>query len=376
MHGTSAWLRTLLTFSYSQSSVILRQQVRTCFPRASRHLCAIPHSPSTAPAVFTIYYNDVYKVPLPPNHRFPMQKYEDVRRRIQAVIHSSSNEEEGDDDPTFCVSPMVSLTDLETTHCSDYIARFLRGDQTETEQRNVGFPWSPAGVRRALSSTGGTVAAALAAADSSGWAAHVAGGTHHAFFDYGEGFCVFSDIAVAANVVRQRYPDRIRRVLILDLDVHQGNGNAVLFQDDPDVFTFSMHCCANYFSKKESSDLDIELPSGCTDATYLATLRHWLKRLKEEAGPFDFVFYQAGVDILHCDRLGRMEVSPEGVARRDQLVFEFCRELGVPLTITMGGGYPKSTVEWEPIIEAHANVCIEAYLFRKSWIHSLAERPA
>lgn len=267
----------------------------------------------------------------------------------------------------------------------------MRGDQTERELRNVGFPWSMDGVRRSLSSTGGTVAAAKAVCEavrvrrqqsnvgddesqtspkSLIWAAHVAGGTHHAFFDRGEGFCVFSDIAVAANVVRRLYPDVLSsRMLILDLDVHQGNGNAVLFQGRPDVITFSLHCEANYFSPKEQSDLDIELPAGCTDETYLSTLQHWLRQIKRhhDTHAFDLVFFQAGVDVLEEDRLGRMSLTQQGVRRRNQMVFDFCRDLNVPLVITMGGGYPRNEESWQPILQAHANVYIQAWHYLRQF---------
>jgi acetoin utilization deacetylase AcuC-like enzyme len=164
---------------------------------------------------------------------------------------------------------------------------------------------------------------------------------------------------VAANVVLQEFPT-IQRILILDLDVHQGNGNAVLFQNNPNVLTVSMHCKANYFSAKQTSDLDIELPADCDDDTYLITLKHWLSRLKREAGQFDLIFFQAGVDVLQHDRLGRMNLTHRGVRRRNELVFEFAQD--TPLVITMGGGYPKSE-DWAPILEAHANVYIQAHQF-------------
>jgi acetoin utilization deacetylase AcuC-like enzyme len=310
---------------------------------------------------FRIYYNDVYEVHLPPNHRFPMQKYRMVREMLQAKIRRGSNSTAIDPTPDgvpprdpapsvdceFIVSPLATIAELETTHDHTYIDRFVKGLQTAAEIRNVGFPWSPEGVDRALSSTGGTVAAACAVVEESlrrrrwrqagssrrpapCWSAHVAGGTHHAFRDYGEGFCVFSDIAVAANVVRERYASHVRKVLVLDLDVHQGNGNAVLFENRDDVFTFSMHCSANYFSSKRTSDLDIELPPGCTDETYLITLYHWLQKLRSE-GNFDLIFYQAGVDVLECDRLGQLSMSPRGVRRRNQLVYDFCLDLGIPV---------------------------------------------
>jgi acetoin utilization deacetylase AcuC-like enzyme len=333
---------------------------------------------------FPIYYNDVYEVKLPPNHRFPMEKYRKVRDIVQNAILSLK-----DDSRVHCefrVSPVASVSELLTTHSEQYVQRFMNGDLTEEEIRNVGFPWSPSGVDRARSSVGGTVAAAVAvcqelqqrsnAKSSSGpydseridktccWGAHVAGGTHHAFFDRGEGFCVFSDIAVATNVILDRFPDLVKRVLIVDLDVHQGNGNAVLFQGRDDVFTFSMHCSANYFSDKQTSDLDIELPPDCNDETYLATLSHWLKQIQKNAGRFDFIFYQAGVDVLFHDRLGRMNISADGIKRRDTLIYNYAANiLKIPMVITMGGGYPRSGSDWAPILDAHANVYIQAYNF-------------
>lgn len=338
---------------------------------------------------FPIYYNDVYEVTLPPNHRFPMGKYRKVREKIQNVITSSSTSDSKHRVACeFRISPLATISELSTTHSLHYIQRFMSGDLSESEIRNVGFPWSPSGVDRSRSSVGGTVAAAVAVCqelelrsshnsrrsslddeiytpiDGCCWGAHIAGGTHHAFHDYGEGFCVFSDIAVAVNVVLQRFPDLIKRVLIVDLDVHQGNGNAVLFHGRDDVFTFSMHCSANYFSEKQTSDLDIELPVDCNDETYLATLRHWLKQIQKNAGTFDFIFYQAGVDILVHDRLGRMNISPEGVKRRDTIIFDYAANvLQVPMVMTMGGGYPRTGTDWSHIIDAHANVYIEAYKF-------------
>jgi acetoin utilization deacetylase AcuC-like enzyme len=267
---------------------------------------------------------------------------------------------------------LATFEELATTHSEEYIQRFLEGDQTEKEQRNVGFPWSQQGVERALSSVGGTSSAACDICDVwkaqrkqglAPWGAHIAGGTHHAFYDRGEGFSVFSDIAVAANIILQRYPDTIQNILIVDLDVHQGNGNAVLFQDRPEVATFSIQCEGNYFSEKEKSDLDVELPIGCNDQTYLATLNHWLNRIQREKGDdFDLIFFQAGVDVLEDDRLGRMSLSQKGVQRRNELVFQFARSLNVPLVICMGGGYPR-TEDWTPIIEAHANVYFQAHRF-------------
>jgi acetoin utilization deacetylase AcuC-like enzyme len=345
---------------------------------------------------FRVYYNDVYEVPLPPRHRFPMKKYRMVRERIQQQIQARQQTQQKptihNNNIDFVVSPLATVEELATTHDPDYIQRFLSGNQTQTEQRNVGFPWSPQGVDRALSSVGGTLAAACyvckhqqrqqqrnatqqqPSTAKPAWAAHVAGGTHHAFYDCGEGFSVFSDMAVAANVVLQRYPTVVsNNILLVDLDVHQGNGNAVLFQGNPKVFTFSVHCSGNYFSEKQRSDLDLELPIGCNDSTYLMTLHHWLKefRRRHDRGEFviDLVFFQAGVDILEADRLGRMNLTPEGVRRRNELVYQFVHDIQAPLVICMGGGYPKRLSAededdgWPEIIDAHANVYLQAYEF-------------
>ena len=298
----------------------------------------------------------------------------------------------------FRVSPLATIEHLQTTHCPSYIDRYLNGHMTPKEIRNIGFPWSQSHVKRSLSSVGGTVAAAIhvcqqkqslqqqqqqqhSSSDYNDdsiplfWSAHVAGGTHHAFYDYGEGFCIFSDIAVAANVILQKYPDIVKRILIIDLDVHQGNGNAVLFQGKDNVLTFSMHCQNNYFSPKQQSDLDIELPSDCNDITYLSTLHYWLNTKLQQTlmsneddhtnkhKVVDFLFFQSGVDILKEDRLGKMSLSQKGISKRNQMVYEFAKRNQLPLVITMGGGYPNHKDNWEPIIDAHSNVYIQAYEF-------------
>ena len=325
-------------------------------------------------AMFNVYYNDVYEVQLPPKHRFPMEKYRKVRMIAQSEI-----EKINDSNITrFIKSPLATFEELATTHSEEYIRRFLTGDQTEREQRNVGFPWSKQGVDRALSSVGGTLAATIDVCDalklmkrnqnsfnekSMFWGAHVAGGTHHAFYDYGEGFCVFSDIAVAANVALEKYPDVVKRIAIIDLDVHQGNGNARLFANNDNVFTFSLHCRENIFSRPEVSDLDIELPAECTDATYLQTLQYWLKRIFSSSS-FDLVFFQAGIDIVEDDRLGKLNISRKGIEKRNEFVYRYAFDYSVPLIITMGGGYPKGN--WEPILNAHADVYIGAHKFMMS----------
>lgn len=362
---------------------------------------------------------------MPPGHRFPMSKYKKVRKAVQAHVNNSEQQIQCE----LRVSPLATFEQLSTTHCTQYIQRYLSGQMTETENRNIGFPWSLQLVNRTLSSAGGTVAAAVDAyeeylrrynsntlvLDDDGslkrqnddgqtdnahlsWSAHVAGGTHHAFRDYGEGFCIFSDIAVAANVLLQKFPYQpstittaddpktnskgIRRILIIDLDVHQGNGNAALFQGNDHVQTFSVHCRSNYFSKKENSDLDVELPPRCTDETYLSTLKHWLRRIEEhpfddddddqlekqrQKKPFDFIFYQAGVDIHKDDRLGRLSITQKGITKRNKLVFDFANRMQSPLVICMGGGYPKND-DWAPILTAHAGVYIEAHQYLSSFV--------
>lgn len=311
---------------------------------------------------FKLFYNDGYEVPLPPKHRFPMGKYRIVRELLQR--------DPSLDNIDFQVSPLVSGTDLRTTHCAEYISRFLCNMLTPAENRAVGFPWSPGSVKRALSSVGGTVAATHAVLQDGYWAAgHVAGGTHHAFFDRGEGFCVFSDIAVAANVALRDYAPSsgkkrgVERVLIVDLDVHQGNGNAVLFSSERRVTTFSMHCEGNFFSEIQISDVDVALPIGCSDSEYLAALDTWLPLLFTSARP-DLTYFQAGIDGLESDRLGRMSLTAAGLRARNARVMEAAAAYGSPIVVTMGGGYPsdleESSAPFQEVCAVHADVYIEA----------------
>ena len=411
--GYCLLLRSATALSSSGRLTVHSGRLQATLSGGHRHLCsrlhastasafgdsALKDSPSTLSGLpyFSIYYNDVYEVDMPPGHRFPMAKYRQVREAVQSKLTNNADEQKVIQ-CTFSVSPLATYEQLSATHCPEYIQRYLRGQMTESENRNIGFPWTLQHVNRTLSSTGGTVAASLDAyaeylrrcnsqVENAHlcWSAHVAGGTHHAFEDYGEGFCIFSDIAVAANVLLQKYPyqpsgstaDRgIRRILIIDLDVHQGNGNAKLFQENDRVQTFSVHCRSNYFSKKESSDLDVELPSGCTDETYLSTLSHWLRRIEQHPfddgdlhqKPFDFIFYQAGVDIHKDDRLGRLSITQEGISRRNKMVYEFAHRMKCPFTICMGGGYPKD--DWSPIIGAHTSVYVEAHQYLSSLVNT------
>lgn len=255
---------------------------------------------------------------------------------------------------------MATFDMLSTTHCPQYINRFLNGELTPIENRRIGFPWSLEGVRRTTSSVGGTVAAMKAVClnecDVSG---HLAGGTHHAFYDRGEGFCVFSDIAVAANIALTVHKEVVQKILIIDLDVHQGNGNSCLFKDNRQVFTLSLHCKDNYFSEKQKSDVDVEVNGGAGDDEYNELVEFWVSYCMKEVRP-DLVFFQAGVDIFQGDRLGKLKISREGIRTRNSIVYNAVKNSSARLVITMGGGYPKdlnpTSSSFLDIIGAHIDV--------------------
>ncbi len=274
-----------------------------------------------------LFYCDTFVLPLPQGHRFPMAKYGLLRDRVEA---------EGLARPGRLKVP-ESATDqaLGTVHTSGYLKRVITGTLSPKEIRRIGFPWSPELVERSRRSVGGTIAAARAAMEE-GVAMNLSGGTHHAFPDHGEGFCVFNDVAVAARVMQRE--KRAERMAILDLDVHQGNGTAFVFRDDPTVFTFSLHGANNYPFRKEASDLDLELPDGAHDDLYLAEAARGVEEALDRAEA-ELVFYLAGADPFHGDRLGRLGVSKAGLATRDHRVLEACRSRGIPVALVMSGGY-------------------------------------
>lgn len=319
----------------------------TAAASAAAGLRAPAHVP---PPIF--FYNDVYRVDLPDGHRFPMGKYEAVRTSLQHELGDTAE---------FRVSPVASVAELTTSHTRGYVERVLRNELSPAELRRIGFPGGQQSIDRALSSVGGTVAAARAIFERAGQrvTGHVAGGTHHAFSDRGEGYCVFSDIAVAAHCILREQPSAVRSCLIIDLDVHQGNGNAALFASEPRVFTFSMHCAGNFFSAVESSDLDVEVPIGAGDDAYIALLADALSGLFERAAP-NLVFFQAGVDVLASDRYGKLKLSRAGVRRRNEAVFDSCARHDVPLVVTMGGGYPRDLSSGSgdafQVVQAHMDV--------------------
>jgi acetoin utilization deacetylase AcuC-like enzyme len=242
----------------------------------------------------------------------------------------------------------ASFEDVTAVHDASYAARVRDGTLDAREVRRLGFPWSEALVTRAVRSVGGTLTA-MAWALEHGAAGHMAGGTHHAFRDRGEGFCVFNDIAVAIAVARRDHG--LRRVAVVDLDVHQGNGTAHIFVDDADVFTCSLHAAKNYPFRKERSSLDVALADADGDAAYLAALDAALDRVVGHRP--ELLFYQAGVDGLAGDRLGRLALTHAGLRARDARVYRLARSLGVPLVVTLGGGYHRTI---EASVEAHANV--------------------
>lgn len=287
-----------------------------------------------------IAWSPVYKYELPEGHRFPMAKYELIPEQL---LYEGTVRDEHFFHPG-SLSEEVALL----THTRDWWERMNAVRLSEREIRAIGFPINEHFVRRGRHISQGTVECAHFALQH-GCALNVAGGTHHAFADRGEGFCCFNDQAVAANYLL--YKGLAQKVLIVDLDVHQGNGTASIFHDEPRVFTFSMHGERNYPIRKEKSDLDIGLPDGMGDADYLRILADTLPRLLDEVQP-DFVFYLSGVDILASDKLGRLDVSREGCRARDHAVLSLCHRHRLPVAVSMGGGYSPRIAD---IVEAHAN---------------------
>lgn len=290
-----------------------------------------------------IFYNDHFVLPLPPGHRFPMQKYALLRAAVQAWAPHALHE-----------APAASEDELRLAHTADYVRRMLDGGLSEEEVRRIGFPWSPPMAERARRSVGATIAAARAALRD-GIAVNLAGGTHHAHADHGEGFCCFNDVAVATRVLQRERA--VERVLICDLDVHQGNGTAAIFAGDASVFTFSMHGERNFPARKEASTLDVALPDGCTDEDYLAALRAQLPGIIDRFRP-QMMFYLAGADPYAGDRLGRLALSKAGLAERDRMVLRLARDTGLPVAVTMAGGYAD---EVDDIVDIHFNTVRTAF---------------
>jgi acetoin utilization deacetylase AcuC-like enzyme len=301
------------------------------------------------------FYTDRFVLPLPPGHRFPMVKYARLRERCLAEGVLAP---EGLAEP-----PAAGWDDLARAHDAAYIAAVRDGRLAPLEQRRIGFPWSAAMVERSRRSAGATLAAgrvALDEAERGGWgiAVNLAGGTHHAHPAHGEGFCVFNDAAVAVRALQAE--GRAIRAVVLDCDVHQGNGTAAIFAADPSVFTFSIHGARNFPFRKERSTLDVELPDGAGDEVFLAALELHVPAILGEFRP-DFAVYLAGADPWRDDRFGRLAMSKEGLRARDRFVLEACRAVGVPVAVAMAGGYGRDTEDTVDIHLATVRSCAELW---------------
>lgn len=287
-----------------------------------------------------IAYHPSYKHSLPVGHRFPMEKYELLP---QQLLHEGTCTDENFFEPK---KPLE--TDILAVHSKEYFENLLNLTIDERAARKIGFPMSETLIERELRIAQGTIEA-CGYALKYGIAMNIAGGTHHAYTNRGEGFCMLNDQAIAARYLQNN--KLASKILIVDLDVHQGNGTAEIFQNDGSVFTFSMHGAGNYPFKKEKSDLDIAVPDGSGDEIYLQKLKQTLPKLIDEQQP-DFIFYLSGVDILESDKLGRLNCTLEGCKERDSFVLQLCKDLQIPVEVSMGGGY---SPEIKTIIEAHAN---------------------
>lgn len=288
-----------------------------------------------------IAFHPVYKYTLPKGHRFPMEKYELLP---QQLLYEGTCEPEN-----FFRPGIPKNEDVLEVHTREYFESLTNLTIDKRAVRKIGFPISEAFIERELHIVQGTIESSEYALKN-GISMNIAGGTHHAFTDRGEGFCMLNDQAIAAKYLLKSY-SKINKILIVDLDVHQGNGTAEIFQNNDFVFTFSMHGAGNYPFKKEKSDLDIAVPDGSEDEAYLQKLKEILPQLVKEQNP-DFIFYLSGVDILETDKLGRLNCTVEGCKERDRYVLQMCKDLSIPVQVSMGGGY---SPEIKTIIEAHAN---------------------
>ena len=285
-----------------------------------------------------IYYSDTFELPLPENHRFPMAKYRLLRERIQASTEFKRCE--------LLLPPEASDEQLALVHLPEYVNRVTHGRLTDLEIKRIGFPWSPKMVIRSRRSVGASIAACQSALHD-GAGVNLAGGTHHAFPDAGQGFCVFNDTVVAARVAQRA--GWIQRAMFVDCDVHQGNGTSAVAKQDPTLFSFSIHCETNYPFRKTAGDSDIALPKGTDDATYLRHLDHGFNQALDRFQP-DVIFYLAGADPYHGDRLGQFNLTKQGLQARDQFVFDTCRQHGLPVAISMAGGYAPNIAD---IVDIH-----------------------
>jgi acetoin utilization deacetylase AcuC-like enzyme len=303
------------------------------------------------------FYSDCFSLPLPAGHRFPMEKYALLRAEVLAA---------GVVEPEcLAVPPPATDAEILRVHQPSYLRRVVRGELAASEVRRLGFPWSAAMVERSRRSAGGTVAASRRALVE-GCAVNLAGGTHHAFADHGEGYCLFNDAAIAARAMQD--DGRLERLLIIDCDVHQGNGTAAIFADDPSVFTLSLHGRHNFPFHKEQSDLDLAFEDAAGDAAYLGALGPALDQALARSEP-QLAIYVSGADPHENDRLGRLALTSAGLEQRDRLVFESCRRAGVPIAVVMAGGYGRQVAE---TVAIHRRTVAEARRCWESWRRSPA----
>ena len=293
-----------------------------------------------------VFYSDPFTFPLPPEHRFPLAKYRLLRERVASWPAASGIE--------LVLAPRATRDELRLVHDEAYLDGFAAGTLDRDAMRRIGFPWSTELVERSLRSCGGTVAATRTALGD-GAAVYLAGGTHHARRDRGAGYCVYNDCAVAARIVQQE--GRLERVLVVDTDVHQGDGTAAIFAGDDTVFTFSIHCDVNFPAEKAVSDLDVPLPVGTGDDVYLAALRRALDEAFERARP-QFVFFLSGADPFAGDRLGKLALTKPGLRARDELVLREVRRRALPHVTVMGGGYGKRIEDTVDVYEATVRTAV------------------
>jgi acetoin utilization deacetylase AcuC-like enzyme len=291
-----------------------------------------------------IFYSDHVKLRLPEGHRFPIEKYGMLRDRV--LTSGNFNPED------MCISPEATDEEIARVHDPDYMSRFIEGKLTAKEMRRTGFPWSPDLVARARRSVGATIETCRHAIKD-GISVNLAGGTHHAFNDRGEGYCLLNDAAIAIRSMQAE--GLCEHVIIIDCDVHQGNGTASIFSKDPSVFTFSIHGRNNFPFHKETSDLDLALEDGTEDAIYLAVLEKGLLHVLEF--PATLAIYLAGADPFEDDRMGRLSLTKPGLKKRDEMVFHFCRSAGIPVAVTMSGGYARNISD---SVDIHFNTVLAA----------------
>ena len=296
------------------------------------------------------FYTDHFVLPLPAGHRFPMEKYSRLRDLVATQLGIELVE-----------APPATDTQILYAHDASYLIKVIEGKLSPQEQREIGFPWSKKMVERSRRSAGATVAAAKTALRE-GVAANLAGGTHHAYRDAGSGFCVFNDSAIAARALQKEINPSLK-IAVIDLDVHQGNGTAAILKNDGSTFTLSMHGENNFPFKKEESDLDLGLADGCSDETYLHALGECLDQL-DARFKADFVIFLAGADPHEGDRLGRLDLSKEGMRKRDEAVFQYALDRQIPIAFSMAGGYGK---EIDSTVDIHFQTIKTALQFQKQY---------